>query len=188
VYPSIRTPTLDDEPAPPSRDTSSDVTTVYLPLPYVGLPLAYLVLAIPAGRLADRIGRGRVLLGGQALLVAVYATLLARSPGLVALLAILALMGAYYACTDGVLMAFASEPLPEHLRTSGLALLTTGVAGAQFVASLAFGALWGWFGARDALAVLTVGLALAVLVSAGLLVRTRDQIPTGSTATGGREA
>jgi predicted MFS family arabinose efflux permease len=99
-------------------------------------------------------------------------------------LAILALMGAYYACTDGVLMAFASEPLPEHLRTSGLALLTTGVAGAQFVASLAFGALWGWFGARDALAVLTV----AVLVSAGLLVRTRDQIPTGSTATGGRQA
>ena len=37
----------------------------------------------------------------------------------------LGLLGAYYAATDGVLMAMTSAVLPESLRTSGLGVLTT---------------------------------------------------------------
>ena len=38
------------------------------PLLFVGTALVYMLLAVPAGRLADRVGRGRVFVGGYALL------------------------------------------------------------------------------------------------------------------------
>ena len=37
----------------------------YFPLLFVGTNVAYLGLAIPLGRLADRIGRAKVFLGGH---------------------------------------------------------------------------------------------------------------------------
>ena len=53
-----------------------DLGTSLFPLLFVGSAGAYMLLAVPMGRLADRVGRGRVLLGGYALLLAVYAALL----------------------------------------------------------------------------------------------------------------
>ena len=50
------------------RDTS--MSPSLFPLLYVGTAVTYLLLAIPAGRLGDRIGRGRVFLLGHGLLVA----------------------------------------------------------------------------------------------------------------------
>ena len=46
------------------------------PLLYVGTALAFMLLAVPVGRLADRVGRGRVFLGGYVALLAVYGVLL----------------------------------------------------------------------------------------------------------------
>ena len=86
-----------------------------------------MVLAVPMGRLADRFGRGRVLLGGYALLLArlraaaVAGRRLARCSS-----ATLGLLGAYYAATDGVLMALGSAVVPDEVRGSGLALLRHG--------------------------------------------------------------
>ena len=53
-----------------------DFSTGLFPLLYVVTSLFYFVLAVPLGRLADRIGRGRVFVGGYALLLVVYALLL----------------------------------------------------------------------------------------------------------------
>ena len=84
-----------------------------------------MVLAVPAGRLADRFGRGKVLLGGYALLLATYVTVLSPLGGWVLLALALLLLGSYYAATDGVLMALGSPVIPEEMRGSGLALLGT---------------------------------------------------------------
>ena len=111
------------------------------PLLYVGTALFYLILAMPAGHLADRVGRRAVYLVGQTLFIGIYAVLLTQNAGLLSVLA-LPLLGAYYACTDGVLMAAASMELEEHLRTSGLALLTTVTSLAALVSSVLIGALW----------------------------------------------
>ena len=46
--------------------------------------------------------------------------------------AVLALHGTFYAATDGVLMAAAAGSVPAALRSSGLALVQTGQAGARF--------------------------------------------------------
>lgn len=118
----------------------------YFPLLPVATALTFLLLAIPVGRIADRIGRGRMFLYGHALLALAYVALLVPEPGVASGIACLALLGAYYACTDGVLMAFAGGVLPVQHRTSGMALLGTAMGLARFAGALAFGLLWNSFG------------------------------------------
>jgi MFS family permease len=141
------------------------------PLLYVATALVYLALAIPAGRLADRIGRGRVFLGGHALLLLAYLGLLLPAVGPGAAVLCLGLLGAYYAGTDGVLMAIASRFLPANLRTSGLALLTTATGVTRFLASVTFGALWSWASLETAVALFLAGLAAALVVASPAVVR-----------------
>jgi MFS family permease len=138
----------------------------YFPLLATGAALSYMVLAVPAGRLADRYGRVRVMLAGYALLAGVYALLLAPGLGSIAFVGVLALLGAYYAATDGVLMALGSAEVPEALRGSGLALLGTASSTARLVSSLAFGALWTATSADTAVMVFGIALLLAMGLAA----------------------
>ncbi|WP_416967016.1 MFS transporter [Streptomyces sp. 4F14] len=135
----------------------------------LGTAAAFLLLALPLGRAADRVGRWRVFLAGHAALLAVYVVLLTslHSPALPYL--VLLLHGCFYAATDGVLMAAASDSVPEELRSSGLALVQTGQALARFACSLGFGALWTGWGDRTALGVSTLVLALCAVASLTLL-------------------
>ena len=67
------------------------------------------------------------------------------------MVAVLILLGGYYAATDGVLPALVSAVLPQELRGSGLGLVATAVSLARLVASVAFGWLWFTRGAPAAL-------------------------------------
>lgn len=128
----------------------------------LGTAAAFFLLALPLGRLADRIGRGRVFLGGHLALLAAYGILLAGGHHPALPCAVLLLHGGFYAATDGVLMAAAAGAVPEEHRGGGLALVQTGQALARFAASLGFGAAWTFWGARPALAVAALLLAVAV--------------------------
>ena len=149
------------------------LATKYFPLLYVGTNVAYLVLAIPFGRLADRIGRARVFLGGQVLLLVAY--LCAGGPlgGSAATIGCLAFLGAYYAATDGVLAAMASGVTPVSIRTSGIATAQTAVALSRSASSVAFGLMWVRLGRTDALLLVTALLSLAIPLAA-LLMRGLD--------------
>ena len=149
------------------------------PLLYVGVALVYMLLAIPTGRLADRLGRRHVLLGGYGLLALAYAVLLV--PGLPQPLglSVLLLLGLYYAATDGVLAALASAMLPEQWRTTGLAVMTTGTGLARLVASLGYGALWTYLGPNAALTIFLVGLGIIVLLAWVFLSRV-ERKPDGT--------
>ncbi|WP_431961113.1 MFS transporter, partial [Actinacidiphila sp. bgisy160] len=120
----------------------------------LGTAAAFLLLAMPLGRLADRMGRWRMFLAGHLALLAAYGLLLAHGPAYLVLL----LHGAFYAATDGVLMAAASTTVPDELRGAGLALVQTGQAVARFAASLAFGAAWTAWGDRTALTAAALAL------------------------------
>jgi MFS family permease len=139
-------------------------TARYFPLLPVGTAAAFLLLAIPLGLLADRVGRWRVFLGGHVLLLGVYGLLLSPLNGLVLVVLCLALHGSFYAATDGVLMALAGPLLPAETRAGGLAILQTGQATARFGCSLLFGAAWTWWGPSPA-----VMAAAILLVAAGLV-------------------
>src|SRR5262249_55699421 len=145
------------------------------PLLPAATALAYLTLAMPAGRIADRFGRSRVYLGGYVLLLAAYTAFWLSALGAAALFACLALLGAYYAATDGVLMSLASAVLPTTLRTSGLALLTTATSLARLLAAVLFGAIWTAWSVNTALSVYAVALLVAILVGTAVLMRTENR-------------
>jgi len=137
-----------------------------LPLLYVATALGYLLMAIPMGALADRIGRERVFVGGYALLLLVYALLTAPSAGNATFAFTVLLLGAYYAATDGVLMALASAALPTSVRTSGLAVLTTAISLGRLVASVLFGALWTSTSVEVAVRIFLFGLLAMTAIAA----------------------
>ncbi|WP_250401195.1 MFS transporter [Streptomyces cellostaticus] len=136
-----------------------DVPDRWFPLLPLGTAAAFLLLAVALGRLADRVGRWAVFLAGHAALLLCYALLLASWHGAALPYLVLALHGAFYAATDGVLMAAASDGVPQGLRSSGLAVVQTGQALARFACSLLFGAVWTVWGDRAALAGATAALA-----------------------------
>lgn len=142
-----------------------DFSNALFPLLATGTALLYMLLAAPLGRLADRWGRGRVLLGGYVLLLAVYCVLMLPSAGATSLVLVLALLGTYYAATDGVLMAMGSMHVPEDLRGSGLALLGTATSVTRLIASIVFGALWTLLGVETAVALFAAGLVIAMALA-----------------------
>jgi len=146
------------------------------PLLYVMTALIFMVLAIPAGRLADRVGRGQVFIGGYALLLFIYMLLLLPSAGWLDVCLMLPLFGAYYAATDGVLIAQASAILPAWLRGSGLALLTTATGLARLLASMLFGLLWTWVGVNAAIVIFMIALA-SVIALALVALRYTEENP-----------
>jgi MFS family permease len=151
----------------------------YLPLLFVGSALVFMVLAVPMGRLADRVGRGRVFVAGYLLLLAVYSSLLLPSISVGAVVIYLAAFGAFYAATDGVVMALASTLLPEELRASGMGLLTAVVAAARLFGAVAFGALWTLGGVQVAVLAFAGLLTVAIALAAAVIVR-REVAPVGA--------
>ncbi|MFF9348762.1 MFS transporter [Streptomyces sp. NPDC014734] len=130
-----------------------DLPIGWFPLLPLGAAACYLLLAVPAGRIADRVGRRLPFLHGHIALLGVYVVLLAPAGGPLPLLVVpvLVLLGVFYATTDGVLMALASPVLPADGRASGLALLQTGQALARMLAAAGFGAAWTVWGPGPAL-------------------------------------
>jgi MFS family permease len=154
----------------------------FFPLLYVATAAIFMLLAVPLGRLADRVGRARVFIGGYAMLILVYVSLLVPWTGAVPVIIDLALLGAYYAATDGVLMALAGAVLPTEQRASGMALLTTGTSLARLAGSILFGLLWTWRGVEFAVGLSTAVLAITIL-GGGLVLRRSREERDGRTAT-----
>jgi MFS family permease len=153
----------------------------WFPLMPLGTASVFLLLAVPLGVLADRIGRRTVFLAGHAGLLAAYALLL-WAPSVPALpYLVLALHGVFYAATDGVLPAAVADVVPEQLRGSGLALVGTGQALARFCCSLAFGAAWTVWGDGRALFGSAVALLLCAAV-AGAVLRPSPAAPRPTSA------
>ncbi|MCB8904756.1 MULTISPECIES: MFS transporter [unclassified Streptomyces] len=144
----------------------------FLPL---GAAAVYLLLAVPAGRLADRIGRRAPLLYGHGALLLAYGLLLAPLPDPVVLLGVLLLLGVFYAATDGVLMALAGPFLTEGRQASGLAVVQTAQALARLGAAVAFGAVWTASGPEAALVAALLALTVALCCAARLLPTTPSE-------------
>jgi len=145
------------------------VPAMLFPLLFVGTATVYLILALPAGHLADRWGRHRVFLAGQGLVLGIYGLLLAAELSVAGIVACVALLGAYYAATDGVLAALAGSVLQKEHLTTGLAILGTTTALSRLFASSLFGALWSWRGPTEALVLFGLGLLFAAVLAAVLL-------------------
>ena len=142
----------------------------YFPLFYVMTATGYMVFSIPAGRLADRTSRPAVFIAGYLLLLALYALLFFQQQVSTAMLiACLALLGLYYAATEGILMALASAVIPPDRRTAGIAIVATGVGVGKLCSSIVFGALWQNVGVTNSVSIFGAAMGIAVVITLLLL-------------------
>lgn len=153
------------------------VAATVFPLLYVGTAVVYLLLAVPFGRLADRVGRRRLFVWGHFAIVSVYALLLWQPVlSMAGVLLAVGLVGVYYAATDGVLAALAGGVLPAGHMSTGQALVSTVWAVARLLAATMFGACWTVWGAEGALQLFLIGM-LASVAAAFLVLRNLDASP-----------
>ncbi len=149
---------------------TGDLELKFFPLLFVGTSLAYLALAIPMGILSDRIGKPKVLLAAQPIMLAIYLILLITGgPTTPVIVGCLALLGAYYAMTDGLFPAVASELTPIAARGRGIAAVGFGTAAGRLLAGLAFGAVWEFVGIEVALSLFAIALVVATGAAAVIL-------------------
>lgn len=124
------------------------------------------LLAIPFGKLSDRIGRKRLLVAGYLTFSVVYFSFaFCQSPALLAL--IFAVYGVFTAMTAGVERAFISEIAPPEMKGTMLGLQSTLAGIALLPASVIAGLLWDHVGA---FAPFVYG-GLLSLVAAGMLAK-----------------
>ncbi|WP_318307538.1 MFS transporter [Amycolatopsis solani] len=143
-----------------------DIAATWFPLLPLGTAGVYLVLAVPLGKLADRIGRWPVFLGGHAALCLALVLLCGPQAGLWLGIIALGLHGVFYAATDGVLMAAAGPLIPRDLRATGMAVVQTGQAVARMLSSVLFGLAWTLWDLRPAVLAAAACLAAVALAAA----------------------
>lgn len=147
----------------------SSFAAAWFPLLYVGTNLAFLICAVPLGRLADRFGRLRVFIIGHGALLAAYVCAALPTTAAVATIGCLILLGIFYAASDGVLAALAAQYTPAGSTASGIAAAQTVVALARLLASVGFGFLWFALGRENAVLIVAALLAVAIPCAALLL-------------------
>ncbi len=152
-----------------SLQARTDFAAQWFPLLYVGTNVAFFLFAVPFGRLADRLGRARVFVGGHIALLLAYAATVLPFGGTATIVVCLLLLGAFYAATDGVLAALAGQFAPQGSTASGIAAAQTVVALARLIASTGFGVLWFTLGRANAALVVTAALTVAIAVAAVLI-------------------
>ncbi len=135
------------------------------PLLAAATAVSYVVLALPAGRIADRVGRGTVFIAGHVALLGVYAMLWQTDAGVFSAGVCVVLLGSYYAMTDGVLAAAASAVLAAPVRGTGLALLGTAVSLSRLTGSLLFGWVWSRYDPNAAVGAFTIALSAGIALA-----------------------
>jgi MFS family permease len=148
----------------------SDFAALWFPLLYVGTNVAFLALAIPLGRLADRVGRARVFVFGHVGLLAAYLIAALPIADIASTILCLVFLGAFYASTDGVLAALAAQLTTPETHGTGIAAAQTVVAVTRFLSAIGFGFLWYAVG-RESSMYIVAGLLVVAIPLIALLLR-----------------
>jgi len=120
-------------------------TSAQVILLYLAFNVSASALAIPAGKLSDRVGRGRVLVPGYLLYGLVYLGFALIQSRAVTVFLFIA-YGAYNALISGAERAFVAENAPEHMRGTVLGLYGMLQGIGLLLASMIAGVLWDTLG------------------------------------------
>ncbi len=123
------------------RAQNAGVATVLIPIVYALFNLVSALTAIPAGKLADRIGRRRVIMYGWIVYALTYLGF-AFAPSALAIWGLYAFYGLYYALTEGAGKALVAELVPDEQRGGAYGLYNASIGVMALPASLIAGFLW----------------------------------------------
>lgn len=141
------------------------------------------ILAIPFGKLSDRIGRKKILIAGYIIFAAVYFGFAFASSQWV-ITAMFILYGVYTAMVTGVERAFIAEISPVRWKGTMLGLLSTLVGIALLPASIVAGFLWDSIGS---FAPFTLGAVLSLTAALLLGFRFHPQKPLSNAVLNDKE-
>jgi len=147
------------------RATDIGLTDQIAIILYVFFYVVYVIAAIPAGMLSDRIGRKPVLITSY-LLFAVVSLGLIFASTLYSVLAFFAVYGISFAMFDSVQRAYVADLAPEHLRATTLGTFHTAIGLVALPGGFIAGILWDKISPE---ATFLYGLALAIVSSLLLL-------------------
>lgn len=146
------------------RAQGAGVPPTLIPIVYAFFNLVSALTAIPAGKLADRVGRRRVIGYGWAVYALAYAGFaLANAPWMI--WALYGFYGLFYSLTEGSSKAIVAEFVPDESRGAAYGLYSAAVGAMALPASVIAGALWNRISPAAPFA---FGAMLAALAFAGL--------------------
>ncbi|MEW6408704.1 MAG: MFS transporter [Nitrospirota bacterium] len=117
------------------------IPSVMIPLIYLLFNLIYSLSAIPAGIVADRFGKKRVILSGFILFAILYYGFGSAS-SVTAIWILFGLYGVFMGLTEGIQKAFLATIIPSHFKATAFGIYNTVVGLAMFPASFIGGWLW----------------------------------------------
>jgi MFS family permease len=139
----------------------------------------YVLWAMPAGMLSDRIGR-KALLAGSYILFAVTAAGLIFSSTLASLIPLFILYGIAFATFDGVQRAYVVDFAPPELKGSALGIFHTAIGVVALPGGWIAGMLWDKIGPQ---ATFIYGIVLA-LIAFGILLSVKKPVNVSHTPNG----
>ncbi|NWF52501.1 MAG: MFS transporter [Nitrospirae bacterium] len=117
------------------------IPTVMIPMVYLLFNLVYSLSAIPAGVIADRFGRKRVILLGFILFAVIYYSFgIVRDATTIWFL--FGFYGIFMGLTEGIQKAFLATIIPKDIKATAFGIYNTAVGMAMFPASFIGGWLW----------------------------------------------
>jgi MFS family permease len=138
----------------------------WVPLVWCGHTVVRMAAALPAGILADRFGKKRMVVAGWTVYAVVYAGL-GLTDSLPWALGLLALYGLYWSLAESVLRAIVADLVPAELRGTAYGMYYFVVGVTILPANLAFGAVWDEWGPAPAFLGSAALAVLAALLLAG---------------------
>jgi MFS family permease len=144
------------------RASASGLTTAQVAFAYAAFNLVYAALAIPAGRLSDRIGRRPLLIVAWSTYALVYLGF-ALTDTSWAIVGLFLAYGIFYATAEGTLKAWVATLVPDHDRGRAYGYFAAASGLLVLPASVLAGALWDEYGPSAAF---LTGSALAVIAVA----------------------
>jgi MFS family permease len=117
-----------------------------IPIVYVVVNLAHTAIAIPAGRLSDRVGKEKVLGLGYAIFAMVAALLFVMPQSIPSAYLVAIVFGAYMGVVETIQRALVPGYVDASLKGTAYGAYYLVVGSAFFVANTAVGSLWQNFG------------------------------------------
>lgn len=134
-----------------------------IPLMYLVYTVSFAVLAVPFGRMSDRVGERAVIVGGFGFAILAYA-IFAFTNSLLGFMAALVALGAYSAMTDGVGRALTTKLVSPTQIATGQGFLQAAVGISSLIGGTAGGLIWTFWGATPAFIYGGVLMILGLLV------------------------
>jgi len=151
------------------------ISEQFVPAVYMLINISHTLIAIPAGSLSDRIGKGRVLAAGYVLLAVTNSVLVFLPQSVLQVLVAAGLFGLYFGVTETVQRAIIPGYASQSLRGTAYGIYYLDVGICYLFANVVVGYLWDSIGPTAAF---TYSLSTSLLAAAGMLVLIAPSRPT----------